>query len=100
KWDADKVVRAEVAAEAQRSQDRKTIRLIDNATEADNAMLKERAAAARVTAGLRAERDRLRDTIAGYASGRGLSAETAAATCGARAAALGDGLEGTLRAEE
>lgn len=47
-----------------------------------------------------AERDRMRDSIAGFAAGRGLTPKAAADTCSERAAALGRSLDATLRAEE
>ena len=74
--------------------------LTAQAQENQNALLKEREAVRSAAAGFAAERQRVRDTIARFASGSGLSPDVAAATCSDRATRLGRGLDETLRAEE
>jgi hypothetical protein len=71
--------------------------------EADHARQVERDAAATAAAGFAAERDRLRRNLAAYAAGPAGGSSAAldsVAACHLRAAALGDGLASTLRAEE
>lgn len=71
--------------------------------EADHARQSERDAAAAAAAGFAAERGRMRNQLTAYAagpaSGSGISLDSIA-SCHLRAAALGDGLASTLRAEE
>ena len=74
--------------------------LTAQAQENQDALLKEREAVRTAAAGFAAERKRVRDTIARFASGSGLSPDVAAATCSDRATRLGRGLDETLRAEE
>lgn len=74
--------------------------LAAQAQENQNALLKEREAVRSAADGFAAERQRVRDTIARFASGSGLSPDVAAATCSDRSEALGRGLDETLRAEE
>lgn len=74
--------------------------LATQAQENQDALLKEREVVRSAAAGFAAERQRVRDTIARFAAGSGLSPDVAAATCSDRATRLGRGLDETLRAEE
>lgn len=80
-----------------------TVELQRTKEEADHARQVERKAAATAAAGFAAERGRMRNQLAAYALGPagGSSAPVdTVAACHQRAAALGDGLASTLRAEE
>jgi hypothetical protein len=65
--------------------------------EAEDARQQDNAKNARIASGLRADRDRLRDSIAGFASG---PAEDSADACRNRAATLGNVLATALRSAE
>lgn len=92
------------AAERARSEQLVEFRRLENrrwgvAQETARENLEQIARLERAAAGHRRDADQLRNAIAAYAAGTGGTAEDPAATCAARAAALGDLLGESLRVQ-
>jgi hypothetical protein len=97
KWDLANAAQVQAQLEATEAARATEQALQRKVKEAEDARRQDNAKNARIAAGLRADRDRLRDSIAGFASG---PAEDSADACRSRAATLGTLLDQALRTSE